>query len=180
MKTALYILPHNIEVIGEYKPNKKNRYWRVRIREHEFFSAPIIHGGMYVRRSRVVMASIVGRALLESEHVHHKDENVNNDTPGNLELISPTEHNKHHKTGSKHNLLSKTKISESLKKSYKNGERQASARYGEKNTSAKLTSEQVIEIRASNLSSRNLGVIYGVSKTNILHIKSNKIWRDIT
>jgi hypothetical protein len=179
MKSALYVLPHNIEVIGEYEPRGANRYWRVRIREHSLFNAKVICGGMYIRRSRVVMTSVLGRTLLESEQVHHKDENVNNDSPSNLKLLSANEHNKHHKIGRKHSSLSKRKISESLKKSYENGEKQASVRFGEENTSAKLTVEQVIEIRASNLSSRNLGIIYGVSKTNILHIKANKIWRNL-
>ncbi len=41
----------------------------------------------------------------------------------------------------------------------------------------RLTKEDVIEIRNSTLSSRKLADIYGVSKTNILNIKANKIWK---
>ena len=36
-KSPIYVLPHGIEVIGEYAPSRKNRYWRVRIRPHRFF-----------------------------------------------------------------------------------------------------------------------------------------------
>jgi len=179
MKTPIYILPHGIEVIGEYAPSGENRYWRVRINAHHLFDAKIVSGGMYIRRSRVVMTSVVGRKLLDSEHVHHKDEDVNNDSPSNLKIISPSEHNKHHKIGVKHSEEAKSKISNSLKSAYDDGSREKPDLHGEKNPCSKLTEQQVIEIRSSSLSSRKLGKIFGVSKTTILGIKSNKTWRNV-
>lgn len=179
MKAPIYILPHNIEVIGEYQPSKANRYWRVRIKEHSLFDAKVVSGGMYIRRSRVVMTSILGRALLESEQVHHKDEDVNNDLPGNLELLSADEHNKHHKIGCKHTEESKSKIGNSLKSAYESGKREKPNLHGERNPCSKLTEAQVLEIRTSGLASRKLGEMYGVSKTTILSIKSNKTWRKL-
>lgn len=176
MKEPIYILPHNIEVIGEYQPSGENKYWRVRIREHSLFDAKVVSSGMYIRRSRVVMTSILGRALLETEHVHHKDENVNNDSPSNLELLSADEHNKHHKIGCKHTEESKSKIGTSLKAAYESGRREKPNLHGDRNPCARLTKAQVLEIRASDLTSRKLGTMYGVSKTTILNIKSNKTW----
>lgn len=39
----------------------------------------------------------VGRKLGRDWHVHHKDENRINDTPGNLKICSPKVHSKEHK-----------------------------------------------------------------------------------
>ena len=127
-KPPLYTLPFGIEVTGEYPPRGQNRYWRARVREHRFFSAPIVSGGQNVRRSRVVLSSILGRALLPTEVVHHKDENVNNDSPGNLELTNHAAHNEHHKSGSKHSEITKRKISDGLVRAIKDGRRQAPPR----------------------------------------------------
>lgn len=117
----IYTLPHGIEVVGEYAPSKRVPYWRVRIRPHPFFSAPVISSGMYVRRSRVVMASHLGRGLSPKEHVHHKSEDRNDDSLENLELLGSVEHNAHHKTGSKHSQESKERISKGLKLAHAEG-----------------------------------------------------------
>lgn len=122
-KPTLYVLPHGIEVIGEYPPKGKNRYWRVRIRPHQFFpNVREVYGGYCIRRSRVVMASILGRALSPKEHVHHRNENRDDDRPENLELIDPVSHNQHHKTGSTHTEETKQRISEALRHKFKIGE----------------------------------------------------------
>jgi hypothetical protein len=67
------------------------------------------------------MASILGRALLDSELVHHRDENASNDAPENLELIDAETHNRHHKIGSRHSDQSKRKTAESVKAAYASG-----------------------------------------------------------
>lgn len=179
MKKALYTLPYGIEVIGEYKPSGQNRYWRVRIREHRFFSAPIICGGMGVRRSRAIMSSMIGRALLDSEHVHHKNENINDELPSNLQLMSPAEHNRSHKTGFVHSDETKNKIGETLKKRYESGEKTASVRFGEDNTSAKLNPDLVRMIRASGQSAYSLAKELGVSKPTVLAVRNHKTWKHI-
>lgn len=46
---------------------------------------------------RVVMERILGRPLLKSEIVHHKDRNKKNNSPENLEIMSQSEHIRHHK-----------------------------------------------------------------------------------
>lgn len=45
---------------------------------------------------REVMSRLLGRSLLKSEHVHHKDENRLNNDPSNLELLTHAEHTRRH------------------------------------------------------------------------------------
>jgi hypothetical protein len=44
----------------------------------------------------VVMEKIIGRSLMANECVHHKDENKSNNDPSNLELMTRSEHSRHH------------------------------------------------------------------------------------
>lgn len=121
-KPPIYTLPHGIEVIGEYAMTGLNRYVRVRIRPHPFFAdLKPVAGGCSVRRSRAVMASILGRPLRAGEHVHHRNEDRVDDRPENLEVVHQAEHNAHHKTGSRHRADSKAKASASLKRAYQLG-----------------------------------------------------------
>jgi hypothetical protein len=121
-KAALYVLPHGIEVIGEYAARGKNRYWRVRIRPHPFFpDTPVIAGGCYVRRSRALLAAKLGRALTPEEHAHHGDEDRENDSFTNVERLTAAEHNRHHKTGSQHTAAAKSRIGAALKRAYAEG-----------------------------------------------------------
>jgi hypothetical protein len=41
---------------------------------------------------RVIAEEKLGRALRSDEHVHHKDQNRQNNDPGNLEVLSAREH----------------------------------------------------------------------------------------
>lgn len=45
---------------------------------------------------RVLMEQILGRPLLKTEDVHHKDENPLNNNPDNLEVIDHVEHTRAH------------------------------------------------------------------------------------
>ena len=45
---------------------------------------------------RVLMEAILGRPLLPTEDVHHKDENPRNNNPDNLEVIDHREHDRQH------------------------------------------------------------------------------------
>lgn len=123
-KPPIYTLPHGIEVIGEYAPSRANRYWRVRIRPHAFFpDVKPVAGGLYVRRSRVILAAKLGRALTPEEHAHHGDEDKYNDRASNIEILTPAEHNRHHKTGGRHADEGKARISAGLKRAYAEGRR---------------------------------------------------------
>lgn len=123
-KPPLYVLPHGIEVIGEYPPRGKVRYWRVRIRPHPFFpGVRVVFGGLYVHRSRAILASKLGRPLLPSEHAHHGDEVREHDLPGNLAPLSAAEHNRHHKTGTHHTEAAKRRIGDGVRRAYEEGRR---------------------------------------------------------
>lgn len=125
-KTPLYVLPHGIEVIGEYPCTEKNPYCRVRVRPHPFFvGAKIVCDGHLIRRNRVILSSMLGRALERWEIAHHKNEDRSDDSPENLELLTTREHNAHHKTGAKHTDDAKRKISKSLKSVYQKGRKRS-------------------------------------------------------
>ena len=118
----LYVLPHGIEVIGEYPPAAGNRYWRVRIRPHPFFHGVRVRfGGIYIHRSRAILASKLGRALTPAEHAHHGEDGPRQDTPTNLEVLSASEHNRHHKTGSRHTAETKARIGAAVKRAFAEG-----------------------------------------------------------
>lgn len=55
----------------------------------------------YVKRSRLVMETVLKRYLTPDELVHHKNEIRNDDRPENLELSNRSNHNKVHHTGKK-------------------------------------------------------------------------------
>jgi hypothetical protein len=50
---------------------------------------------------------------------------------------------------------------------------------GEKNNKSKLTELKVLEIRNSNLSSKELSILYNVSHGNICKIIKRRIWQNI-
>lgn len=127
-KQPLYVLPHGIKVIGEYAPTVKNPYWRVRIRPHPFFpDVLVVSNGCDIRKSRVMLASKLGRAIAPNEIAHHVNEDKTDDRPENIKLETATSHNRHHKTGFSHTTGSKGKISEGLLASYATGKHRRTA-----------------------------------------------------
>jgi hypothetical protein len=52
--------------------------------------------GLNNREHRIVMERFLGRKLKSSEYVHHKDGNKTNNDISNLEIISASDHAKHH------------------------------------------------------------------------------------
>jgi hypothetical protein len=116
-RPPLYTLAHGIEVIGEYAPTAKNPYWRVRVRPHPFIQGVIVANGICTRRSKVMAAAKFGRLIGADEHVHHGD-GKGNDDQQHLEILTASEHNKHHKTGSKHTEATKRKIADSVRRAH--------------------------------------------------------------
>ena len=57
------------------------------------------------------MAESLGRSLLRSEHVHHKNENTLDDRRGNLKIMFHGKHSAYHNIGKHHTVESKRKMS---------------------------------------------------------------------
>jgi hypothetical protein len=50
---------------------------------------------------------------------------------------------------------------------------------GEQNPRSRLTDEQVLDIRASELSRVELSIKYGISKTTVLDIRGSRSWKHL-
>lgn len=93
----------------------------------------------------------------KSLSVNHKDGNKLNNHPSNLEMLTLSENTKHaHITGL---------ITQNNK--------------GEANGSSKLTQKQAEEIFYSELSLKELSVIYNISMSTISQIRNKKKWNTI-
>lgn len=68
------------------------------------------HNG-FIGKHIYAMEMHLGRKLDKGEIVHHKDENTLNNYIDNLQVMTIGEHIKHHKTGKKHSLETREKIS---------------------------------------------------------------------
>lgn len=69
--------------------------------------------------------------------------------------------------------------SENLKHAYDNNLKLPIESKGEKSSQHKLKEEDVLKIRASILSSKELGLLYNVNRTNIIAIRKRKSWTHI-
>ena len=68
-----------------------------RLRRHSAGYLLIPDGKRGIYEHRQVMETVLGRKLLSSEHVHHKDGNKRNNHPFNLRVVSVQEHRKLHR-----------------------------------------------------------------------------------
>lgn len=113
-KEPIYTTSTGVKVISEY-PKGERIYCR--IRRHPFFP------GVEVARARIVMSSLLGRALDADEHVHHRNGVKSDDRPENLQVLRAEEHNRHHKQGTRHTAGSRQRIGQSLRRAYAEGRR---------------------------------------------------------
>lgn len=121
---------------------------------------------------RDVLEEKIGRPLESHENGHHKDENKLNNDPDNLEVLTISEHSKHHwkDRDITNHLENRKKISKGLLANLHNSK------------SVKLREEQVLEIRRrlDNKETQNsLAVEYGVSPYTIKDIRGRKTWKHI-
>ena len=94
--------------------------------------------------------------------VNHKDSDRHNNSIDNLEWVNNSQNQKHAYSKGRH------LTSGAFKMDY----------YGELHHSSKLKKSDVVEIRLSSLSVKELALQYGVSKQNIRNILNNKIWKE--
>jgi transposase len=96
---------------GRGSPNEKNHFWRggvtcdacgyVLRKAHDH---PFCDNRGYVREHRLVMESVLGRYLMPTEVVHHKDGDKANNAPKNLRVFqSNAEHLRDELTGKRPN-----------------------------------------------------------------------------
>ena len=85
--------------------NKDGRYRAYNKTTHKVTSYP-----------RVLMEAILGRPLLPTEDVHHKDEDYTNNDPNNLEVIDHRKHDSMHggKNKKYHDMIKKCPICSKL------------------------------------------------------------------
>lgn len=105
---------------------------------------------------RVVAAAFIGIAA-PSQEVNHKDLNKDNNSPGNLEYLTRLGNQRHAVAHKAH-------------------------AFGERCGQAKLTSDQVREIRklGRTVRQKDLADQYGVCRSNIGNILTGKIWKQVT
>lgn len=95
METTTEPLSWNIEKIIS-----KGDYYYCIVREH-----PNRTKNDYVLLHRVVMENHLGRLLNTNEVVHHKNENKKDNRIENLEVLTVSEHSRHHMSGIRRTLL---------------------------------------------------------------------------
>jgi DNA-binding CsgD family transcriptional regulator len=128
-------------------------YKRIRISKHKTKD-----------RHRLVMEEKLGRELLSSELVHHRNENKDDDDVDNLELTTRSEHARLHMTGKVLHECIKEKMSLAHK---------GKPVY----STAKLTSKQIMEIAllwSKGYSMRRIAKKYRVAHSTISAALSGK------
>lgn len=111
----------------------------------------------------VLMELHIGRPLRKNEVVHHINGNRQDNRIENLQLLTRVEHSRMHAIESQGKGLCYDISKE--------------ARRGEDHPQAKLNWEKVKYIRSSDKSTKELCQMFGVSKSVIYSVKSNKKWR---
>jgi hypothetical protein len=116
-----------------------NGYVMIRMPGH-----PMADRDGYVREHRLVMAEHLGRTLDPREHVHHRNEDRQDNRIANLELMGIGEHIAHHHTGAKRSAETCARI--------------GAAKIGNRNRLGKRHSEETkAKIRAAKIGRKREG-----------------------
>lgn len=133
------------------------------------YYAAVIRDGRKIDVHRKIVEEALGRPLLRTEVVHHKNGNRNDNRPENLELMTLSEHSRLHQKGSSMSDAAKQKLSEANKGLPKVWLRS-------------LTPEQVQEVykmRAEGQTVRGIADHFNISHSSITGILNGRIYADL-
>ena len=129
------------------KPHKRRKFKQITV------------SGKKMQLHRHLMEMHLGRKLERHEVVHHKNDNPLDNRIENLEVMTLSDHTRHH------NWARTAHPDEQVR--------------GPQVGTAKLTTEEVVLIKEALASDHNiseLARLYGVSRTNIRRIRRGEIW----
>lgn len=118
--------------------------------------------GVRIHEHRFVMEKFIGRKLTSNEVVHHKNGNPTDNRISNLEVLSNSEHMKHHSK----EFVERGFIGRKTRTSFTS--------IG--NPKKKLSISSVKKIRNSKLSGVELSSIYGISSSHANNLKAGLFW----
>lgn len=156
--------------IKGYKRLQKGRKLKPRTNKRGYLRLTLCKNGLVKDFSvHVLIALTFLGSRPNGYHVAHKDGNKKNNSLLNLAFVTPKENESHKKL---HGTVASGK---------KNGKytNPSSTPRGEQHGQAKLKESEVRVIKTSKESCLKLAKKYGVSKTAILAIKHNKIWKHV-
>lgn len=122
--------------------------------------------GKFIGEHRLVMQNHLGRKLLSSEVVHHKNEDTRDNRIENLEIMSLSEHAKHHSP-----FITGVPLTAEHKKAL------SDARLGKRTKSAPLSDATVRKIRLDRNSGLGPSLIarnFGINKVTVIQICNRK------
>lgn len=159
-----YVKDHHLPIINS-RTGPANPLWRGHERisnGYVFVYAPghhraTISSGTYTKRCYLIAEKILGRLLQPGEEVHHKNGDKTDDRPGNLEVLTKSEHMRHHLS-------------------------QRPVRRGERASKAKLCAESVLAIRAryaAGESGPRLAREFKIADRSVYAIVNRETWTHI-
>lgn len=156
-----YVGTYSVSTLGRVRRDRRGRRTYVgRIlksasNSHGYHQVTLYYEGQrqQIKVHKLVMEHFVGAA--NRLEVNHKDKNKNNNALENLEYVTRLDNMRH---------------------SFRHPSGRNIAR-GEASGTAKLTFEQVAEIRTSSEPSRVLAQRYNVHRNTVWHIRSDRNWR---
>jgi len=116
------------------------------------------HGEHHTFPVHVLVAHAFIGPRPDGKEINHIDYNCLNNTPDNLEYVTPIENIKH---------------------AYAHGQAERTTQRGSKQGSAKLTEADVVAIRASAIPRDKIAAAYGVSACTIKFIRNGRSWKHV-